>query len=87
MMSRGTLRHVIADDQWVVCDIASHRCGADAVMVGSPLARATEAPGRGWHWGAEAWHPDVPRGARVHFEPVGTLAEVLMALLVSRTAP
>ena len=32
-------------------------CGADAVMVGSPLARATEAPGRGFHWGSEAWHP------------------------------
>ena len=46
-------------------------------MVGSPLARAAEAPGRGWHWGAEAWHADLPRGSRVHFEPVGTLAEVL----------
>ena len=53
-------------------------CGADAVMVGAPLARAAEAPGRGWHWGAEAWHASLPRGARVRFEPVGTLQEILM---------
>ncbi|MBO1031534.1 GuaB3 family IMP dehydrogenase-related protein [Tessaracoccus sp. SD287] len=53
-------------------------CGADAVMVGAPLARATEAPGRGWHWGAEAWHASLPRGARVHFEQVGSLAEILV---------
>ena len=52
-------------------------CGADAVMVGSPLARATEAPGRGWHWGPEAWHATLPRGERVFFEQVGSLAEVV----------
>lgn len=52
-------------------------CGADAVMVGSPLARAKEAPGKGWHWGAEAWHGTLPRGERVRFDPVGTLAEVV----------
>lgn len=53
-------------------------CGADAVMVGAPLARATEAPGRGWHWGAEAWHESLPRGARVHMDPVGSLEEILV---------
>ncbi|GAB2472591.1 GuaB3 family IMP dehydrogenase-related protein [Luteococcus sediminum] len=53
-------------------------CGADAVMVGAPLARATEAPGKGWHWGAEAWHASLPRGERVHFETVGTFEEVLV---------
>ncbi|TDT34211.1 GuaB3 family IMP dehydrogenase-related protein [Naumannella halotolerans] len=52
-------------------------CGADAVMVGSPLARAHEAPGRGWHWGAEAWHAELPRGERVQRPQVGSLAEIL----------
>jgi len=52
-------------------------CGADAVMVGSPLARATEAPGRGWHWGSDAWHARLPRGERSFFEQVGTLEEVI----------
>ena len=41
-------------------------CGADAVMIGSPLARAYEAPGRGFHWGMATFHPTLPRGARVH---------------------
>jgi len=53
-------------------------CGADAVMVGAPLARAAEAPGKGWHWGAEAWHESLPRGERVHFETVGSFEEVLV---------
>ncbi len=39
--------------------------GADAVMIGSPLARAYEAPGRGFHWGMATFHPTLPRGARV----------------------
>ena len=39
-------------------------CGADAVMIGSPLARAKEAPGRGFHWGMATFHPTLPRGAR-----------------------
>jgi IMP dehydrogenase len=59
-------------------------CGADAVMVGSPLARAVEAPGRGWHWGIEATHPELPRGDRVELGTVGTLAEILHG--PSRTA-
>jgi IMP dehydrogenase len=47
-------------------------------MVGSPLARAAEAPGRGHHWGSEAWHPTLPRGERAHFETMGTLEEILL---------
>ena len=47
-------------------------------MVGSPLARATEAPGRGWHWGAGAWHAQLPRGERSFFQQVGTLEEVVL---------
>ena len=52
-------------------------CGADAVMLGAALARASEAPGRGYHWGPESHHPSVPRGARVQVGTVGTLEEIL----------
>src|SRR5207248_2069114 len=52
-------------------------CGADAVLVGSPFARAEQAPGRGYHWGSEAHHPDLPRGARVKVGTVGTLEQIL----------
>ncbi len=52
-------------------------CGADAVMMGSPLARATDAPGRGHHWGMEAVHEDVPRGKRMDLGAVGTTEEIL----------
>ena len=52
-------------------------CGADAVMMGSALARAAEAPGRGWHWGHAAHHPDLPRATRVRTETVGSLEEIL----------
>ena len=53
-------------------------CGADAVMVGSPLAAAIEAPGRGYHWGMATFHPTLPRGARVRTTARGTLEEVLV---------
>src|SRR5213076_1003206 len=53
-------------------------CGADAVMIGSPLARAYEAPGRGFHWGMATFHPDLPRGARVATKPIGSLQEILV---------
>ncbi|WP_284250938.1 GuaB3 family IMP dehydrogenase-related protein [Litorihabitans aurantiacus] len=77
--SGGRYVHVIADGSVgrsgdLVKAIA---CGADAVMLGAALARATEAPGRGWHWGSEAHHPDLPRGERVRVGTVGTLREVL----------
>jgi IMP dehydrogenase len=53
-------------------------CGADAVMIGSPLASASEAPGRGYHWGMATFHPTLPRGARVEVGDRGTLAEILV---------
>jgi IMP dehydrogenase len=53
-------------------------CGADAVMIGSPLARAHEAPGGGFHWGMATFHPTLPRGARVHTRQNGTLEEILV---------
>src|SRR3954449_6877337 len=53
-------------------------CGADAVMLGSPLARAYEAPGHGHHWGMATFHPSLPRGARVATLQNGTLAEILV---------
>jgi IMP dehydrogenase len=53
-------------------------CGADAVMIGSPLAAASEAPGRGYHWGMATFHPTLPRGARVKTSTRGTLEEILV---------
>jgi IMP dehydrogenase len=53
-------------------------CGADAVMIGSPLARAYEAPGRGFHWGMATFHPSLPRGARVQTTQNGTLEQILL---------
>ncbi|MCW2815579.1 MAG: putative oxidoreductase [Nocardioides sp.] len=77
--SGGRYVHVIADGSIGKSgDIAKAiACGADAVMVGSPFARALDAPGHGFHWGAEAHHEALPRGQRVKFEQVGTLEEVL----------
>ncbi|MDO5285943.1 MAG: GuaB3 family IMP dehydrogenase-related protein [Actinomycetia bacterium] len=77
--SGGRYVHVIADGAVGRSgDIAKAiACGADAVMVAAPLARATEAPGHGYHWGAEAWHPSLPRGERAKFETIGSLAEII----------
>ena len=52
--------------------------GADAVMIGSPLARAYEAPGHGYHWGMATFHPTLPRGARVKTTQNGTLEQILI---------
>ena len=51
--------------------------GADAVMLGVALARATDAPGKGFHWGPEAHHPKLPRGRRVKVDQVASLEEIL----------
>ncbi|HET8716868.1 MAG TPA: GuaB3 family IMP dehydrogenase-related protein [Nocardioidaceae bacterium] len=77
--SGGRYVHVIADGSVGRSgDVAKAiACGADAVMIGSPLARAAEAPGQGFHWGAEAWHSKLPRGERVEIGTVGTLEEIL----------
>ena len=57
--------------------ITAFALGADAVMLGSPLARAEEAPGKGMHWGAEARHQTLPRGFRTNVGTVGTLEDIM----------
>jgi IMP dehydrogenase len=52
-------------------------CGADAVMIGSPLARAHEAPGRGYHWGMATPSPVLPRGTRIKVGTTGSIAQIL----------
>jgi len=52
-------------------------CGADAVMIGAPVARAFETPGRGFHWGMATFHPELPRGTRVEVGQAGTLEEII----------
>jgi IMP dehydrogenase len=71
--------HVIADGGMSRGgDIAKAiACGADAVMLGSPLSSAQEAPCRGFHWGMATFHPTLPRGTRVRTTVRGTLQEIL----------
>ena len=51
--------------------------GADAVMLGSIFAQATEAPGLGYHWGMSHPHPALPRGTRIKVGTTGTLEQIL----------
>src|ERR1700692_328656 len=76
----GVYVHVIADGGMSKGgDIAKAiACGADAVMIGSPLTSAVEAPARGFHWGMATFHPTLPRGARVRTSVRGSLREILL---------
>ncbi|WP_217923545.1 GuaB3 family IMP dehydrogenase-related protein [Miltoncostaea oceani] len=79
LLETGQYVNVIADGGMAYAgDLAKAiACGADACMIGSPFAKAAEAPGRGYHWGMATFHPSLPRGTRVKTSTIGTLEEIL----------
>ncbi|MGW0007106.1 GuaB3 family IMP dehydrogenase-related protein [Nocardia grenadensis] len=84
----GRYVHVIADgDIHTSGDLAKAiACGADAAMLGAPLALATEAPGRGWYWPSAAAHPSVPRGSLLSLDEPWDLADELLSGHAARPA-
>jgi len=76
----GVYVHVIADGGMTTGgDVAKAIvCGADAVVLGAPLAGTADAPGRGWTWSMTAAHSTLPKGSRVPAPPLGTLEQVLV---------
>ena len=79
LLETGEYVHVIADGGLSFGgDLAKAiACGADACMIGSPIAKAAEAPGRGHHWGMATFHPELPRGTRVKVGTLGSLQEII----------
>ena len=77
--SGGRYVHVIADGGVGTSGdmVKALAMGADAVMLGVALSRATDAPGQGYHWGAEAHHAELPRGRRVKVDGVADLEQIL----------
>jgi len=75
----GIYTQIIADGSMSTAgDVAKAIvCGADAVMLGAPLAAADEAPGRGYHWGVQSVHPTVPQGGRIEVPSRGPLSRIL----------
>ncbi|MGF1566982.1 MAG: GuaB3 family IMP dehydrogenase-related protein [Nodosilinea sp.] len=75
----GTYVTIVADGGLItggdICKCIA--CGADGVMIGSPFARAAEAPGRGFHWGMATPSPVLPRGTRIRVGTTGTLEQIL----------
>jgi IMP dehydrogenase len=80
MLETGEYCNVIADGGMRTGGDLSKAiaCGADAVMIGSPLARSKEAPGRGYHWGMATFHASLPRGTRVATRQDGTMEEIVL---------